>query len=49
MSAAVAAPLSDLQGLGLAWARFAPTLAIVPAFGLRDHTVARSFHLSRVI
>ena len=21
----------------------------VPAFGLRDHTVARSFHLSRVI
>jgi len=24
-----------LQGLGLAWARFAPTLAIVPAFGLR--------------
>jgi hypothetical protein len=22
---------------------------IVPAFGLRDHTVARSFHLSRVI
>ncbi|MBX3214357.1 MAG: flagellar biosynthetic protein FliR [Labilithrix sp.] len=28
-------PLSDLQGLGLAWARFAPTLAIVPAFGLK--------------
>lgn len=27
--------LVDLQGLGLAWARFAPTLAIVPAFGLR--------------
>jgi type III secretory pathway component EscT len=27
--------LSDLQGLGLAWARCAPTLAIVPAFGLR--------------
>jgi type III secretory pathway component EscT len=27
--------LADLQGLGLAWARFAPTLAIVPAFGLR--------------
>lgn len=27
--------LSDLQGLGLAWARFAPTLAIVPAFGLK--------------
>lgn len=27
--------LTDLQGLGLAWARFAPTLAIVPAFGLR--------------
>lgn len=22
---------------------------IVPAFGLRDHTVARSFHLSRVL
>ncbi len=28
-------PLEDLQGLGLAWARFAPTLAIVPAFGLK--------------
>ncbi|MDF2697371.1 MAG: Flagellar biosynthesis protein FliR [Labilithrix sp.] len=28
-------PLSDLQGLGLAWARFAPALAIVPAFGLK--------------
>lgn len=27
--------LSDLQGLGLAWARLAPTLAIVPAFGLK--------------
>ncbi len=27
--------LSELQGLGLAWARFAPTLAIVPAFGLK--------------
>jgi len=27
--------LADLQGLGLAWARFAPTLAIVPAFGLK--------------
>lgn len=27
--------LGDLSGLGLAWARFAPTLAIVPAFGLR--------------
>lgn len=26
---------TELQGLGLAWARFAPTLAIVPAFGLR--------------
>lgn len=26
---------ADLEGLGLAWARFAPTLAIVPAFGLR--------------
>lgn len=24
-------------------------LGTVPAFGLRDHTVARSFHLSRVI
>ena len=22
---------------------------VVPAFGLRDHTVLRSFHLSRVI
>lgn len=32
MSAGV---LTDLQGLGLAWARFAPTLAIVPAFGLK--------------
>jgi len=31
----VAGPLTDLQGIGLAWARFAPTLAIVPAFGLR--------------
>ncbi|HVH44603.1 MAG TPA: flagellar biosynthetic protein FliR [Labilithrix sp.] len=31
----MAGPLSDLQGLGLAWARFAPTLAIVPAFGLK--------------
>jgi len=31
----VSAPLEDLQGLGLAWARFAPTLAIVPAFGLK--------------
>ena len=30
-----AGPLTDLQGLGLAWARFAPTLAIVPAFGLK--------------
>ena len=27
--------IADLEGLGLAWARFAPTLAIVPAFGLR--------------
>lgn len=26
---------TDLEGIGLAWARFAPTLAIVPAFGLR--------------
>jgi type III secretory pathway component EscT len=31
----VSEPLSDLQGLGLAWARFAPALAIVPAFGLK--------------
>jgi len=31
----VGGPLEDLQGLGLAWARFAPTLAIVPAFGLK--------------
>lgn len=29
------APFGDLQGLTLAWARFAPTLAIVPAFGLK--------------
>jgi type III secretory pathway component EscT len=29
------AVLADLQGLGLAWARVSPTLAIVPAFGLR--------------
>ncbi len=34
-SAGVASPIADLQGLGLAWARFAPTLAIVPAFGLK--------------
>lgn len=34
-SAAVADVVADLQGLGLAWARCAPTLAIVPAFGLR--------------
>jgi type III secretory pathway component EscT len=27
--------LADLSAIGLAWARFAPTLAIVPAFGLR--------------
>jgi len=27
--------LTELQSLGLAWARFAPTIAIVPAFGLR--------------
>jgi flagellar biosynthesis protein FliR len=32
---AVGGALADLQGLGLAWARFAPTLAIVPAFGLK--------------
>ena len=31
----MAAPLTELQGIGLAWARFAPTLAIVPAFGLK--------------
>jgi type III secretory pathway component EscT len=31
----VSGPIEDLQGLGLAWARFAPTLAIVPAFGLK--------------
>jgi type III secretory pathway component EscT len=31
----MATALTDLAGLGLAWARFAPTLAIVPAFGLR--------------
>lgn len=28
-------PLVELQSLGLAWARFAPTLALVPAFGLK--------------
>jgi flagellar biosynthetic protein FliR len=27
--------IENLQSLGLAWARFAPTLAIVPAFGLK--------------
>ena len=27
--------LVDVQAVGLAWARFAPTLAIVPAFGLK--------------
>ena len=31
----VASTLSDLSAIGLAWARFAPALAIVPAFGLR--------------
>lgn len=31
----LASLLVDLQALGLAWARFAPTLAIVPAFGLK--------------
>jgi type III secretory pathway component EscT len=31
---------TDLEALGLAWARFAPTLAIVPAFGLRALPVA---------
>lgn len=34
------AVLVDLQAVGLAWARFAPTLAIVPAFGLRALPVA---------
>lgn len=28
-------PISELQALGLGWARFAPTLALVPAFGLK--------------
>ncbi len=28
-------PVDDLAGVGLAWARFIPTLALVPAFGLR--------------
>lgn len=27
--------VTDLEAIGLAWARFAPTLAIVPAFGLK--------------
>ena len=27
--------LIDMEAIGLAWARFAPTLAIVPAFGLK--------------
>lgn len=27
--------ITDLEGLGLAWARFAPTLTLVPAFGLK--------------
>jgi len=31
----LASLLVDLQAVGLAWARFAPTLAIVPAFGLK--------------
>jgi type III secretory pathway component EscT len=31
---------TELEGLGLAWARFAPTLAIVPAFGLKALPVA---------
>jgi type III secretory pathway component EscT len=31
----VPAPLADLEGLGLAWARFAPAIALVPAFGLK--------------
>jgi type III secretory pathway component EscT len=30
----------DLPALGLTWARFAPTLAIVPAFGLRALPIA---------
>lgn len=31
----MAGVITDLAAVGLAWARFAPTLAIVPAFGLR--------------
>jgi type III secretory pathway component EscT len=34
------AVLAEVQGIGLAWARVAPTLAIVPAFGLRALPVA---------
>jgi type III secretory pathway component EscT len=36
----VAAELVDLQAIGLAWARVAPTIALVPAFGLRALPVA---------
>ncbi len=28
-------PLTELEAIGLAWARFAPTITLVPAFGLR--------------
>ena len=35
MVAALEAGGLDLRAWGLAWARFAPTIAIVPAFGLR--------------
>ncbi len=38
---------SDLRDPTPVIARLEP--GVVPAFGLRDHTVARSFHLSRVI
>lgn len=38
---------SDLRDAGPVIARLEK--GVVPAFGLRDHTVARSFHLSRVI
>ena len=31
----VLASLTDLEAVGLAWARVSPTLALVPAFGLR--------------
>jgi type III secretory pathway component EscT len=35
LNAAVESGGLDLRAWGLAWARFAPTLALVPAFGLR--------------